>query len=332
MRKEVAALVSAIWTPLTIADEVAFQGACVKVAAAFLKCRQNGDIAGANDWMECLLAARQYTAEPFSSIYHYHLDLVVVATAEWLASQHKFAEALEFAADALQASEERDRRRQARGLPSSAAVVETHWRLLGVIADAKWRLTEEHRDVVLTPVQHVQTWLRHAEIAQGRMAPPDLGLRVTPSRDVLDEQRRTTESLLWSGLWTASCAWRFCRAELLALVRVFNLLHRRMYKSAGLALAEGHWHTEAPLAPESPFYWRFEIVKQWLGRQMRIASGEPPVVPFSVKEVEELYSQLLFSLELKHAGRLDKPLEESLELDYNWMLGQLRAEPEGSGG
>jgi hypothetical protein len=320
MRPEVAALVQDTWTQDVVNNEVAFRAAMNKVSSAFLTCRRNDDIVTANNWMGCLMEARRFSAEcPYASIYAHNLAFVSATMADWLACQHKYGDAVDIAARAWETLDSRDARRSALGLPALPSI-ESRWRLLGVLADVKWRMPDEqYKDVVLTPGQHVQAWLRYAQRLHENLG-------AEPSEELTPQQRITrlqvdktkTESLLWAGLWTACCAFRYCKMELVRLVREFNILHRRHYRCAGLAMAERHWLEDAPLAPESPLYWHFEIAKQWISEQKQ-AKGGPRRSSFTIDELEELYSQLLLSIEIWTEARPDKVYTAGLERDYRWM-------------
>ena len=327
MGPEVAKMVRETWTEDVVTDELRFKNALVKLSNAVIGCRRRNDTAGANLWLECLIEARSYTLEAsFSTIYAHWLGLVSHVMCDWLVCQHQYEEAIEMATHAWETLDAKDARLEALGLPASPSSG-SRWRLLGVLADIKWRMpSEQYRDVVFTPVQHVQAWLRYSQILQADLlssAPQSDSPLLERQEHLRDDQRRT-ESLLWAGLWTACCAYRYCKVELVRLVREFNILHRRHYRCAGLALAERHWLDDAPLAPESPMYWHFEIAKQWINEQKAGSSASSQRRPgFSVHELDEAYSQLLMSVDHWTQGRPDKVYSEGLELDFQWMKSEL---------
>jgi hypothetical protein len=326
MRPEVAVLINQTWTQSSISDEAAFQAAANKVVAAILLCRRNDDIQGAYDWLECLVEARRFSYEcPMATIYAHYLGLVSATLADWLVCKHQFTEAVNVAVNAWETLDQKDARRRALCLEPTPSIA-SRWRLLGVLADVKWRVaTDEFRDTVLTPTQHVQAWLGYSQALHDELArplPPEATEHNRQERR--QRERRNIESLLWAGLWTACCAHRYCRTELLKLVREFNTWHARAYRSAGLALAERHWLEAAPLAPESPLYWHFEIAKQWLA-EMKLPRTGIRRSAFTLDELEELYIQLRLSVEMWTAGRPDKVYNSGLELDYQWMREELVA-------
>jgi hypothetical protein len=328
MRPEVAQLINQTWTAEAASNGDDFEKVIRSVANSYLAKRRKGDITAANDWLECLMGARQLAfEEPLASIYADYLAMVSANMADWLVCQHKFAEAAEVAAHAWESLNAKDARRAALGLPRADSMM-SRSRLLGVLADAKWRMPgDQLRDVVLTPTQLLQAWVGYAQSHQNKSGPLPPEASPLERRNHHETDKRHSESLLWSGLWTACCAYRYCRSDLVRLVREFNILYRRHYRSAGLAISEGHWKEDAPLAPDSPLYWHFEIAKHWLGSQKALAAGRKPAA-FDTDDLEELYSQLLLSVERWTEGRPDKVYADGLKLDYRWMRDALNPDPD----
>jgi hypothetical protein len=245
--------------------------------------------------------------------------------ADWFVCQHRFDEAFPLIVRAWETLDANAARRAQLGLEAQPAYT-ARWRLNGTLADAKWRVPwTEQRDVVLPPAEQVQTWLQHARrIRSLRNLEALAGESEDDRRKRVSDHRNSTESVLWAGLWTAACAWRYCHGELLPLVREFNTLYHEQYGSTCLALEERHWVKERPLAPDSPLYWHFEIVKQWLAQERVWRSSHPPRHdPLLLDELDQLHHHLRRSAARWLEGRADKIYSDGIGLDYRWMKGGL---------
>jgi hypothetical protein len=330
-RPAVAELARETWTADVLASTQAFQRRILAVSSSVLECRRKADIAGANDWLGCLIAVREHAAEePLATPYANYLGLVSSTMADWFVCRHQYAEAIALITNAWETLDSKDKRRESLGLPAHLAPP-SRWRLLGVLCDIKWRVPlGEYRDVIMTPVQHAQAWITHGHTVQARMeeyaADPSVSEAERQSR--LDTSRKIYESVLWAGLWTASCIYRYCRSELLRLLREFNIVYRQRYHCAGLALEDGHWQTHPPLAVESPMYWHFEIVKKWLSWEKMLHSAHPAKRnALTLEELDDLYAHLRQSVLGWTVGREDLVYAAGVDLDHQTMRSALETLP-----
>ena len=329
MSSAVADLAQQVWPHGTGGDDESYRKALRDAAQAMLVCRRRLDPAACNQWLNAIQEVGQYaTVEPRISAYAGTLGLATITLADWLVSQHRFEEALKIISTAWSTLDARDVRRAAAGLAPTKSI-RGRVSLLGILCDAKWRMPFGDRsNVVVTPTQHVDTWLMYATRMPQVKADILAGFAEASPGDQLKKQKEArviTEALLWSGLWVACVALRYCRRALVGHIQAYNQLHQEYCGSAGLALEERHWQIDLPLIIQSPLYWQFEISKQWLAHERAARSARPARRPaLTLDELEELYSRLRSSATHWTQDRRDEAYETSIELDYQWIKSALQ--------
>jgi hypothetical protein len=302
------------WTAEVLSSEEKFREATLRVTSGVYECYTFDSPHAARFLYRCFSAARGFIREePFLTILDYNTASSAGHLANWYACEHKFDEALELIREAWAMLDAKDARRELVGLPP-APTTAPRVMLLTTLADIKWRYeSDQIADSLLTPKQQAQVWLRYCNrVADWYKQRPD-------KEEAL---RHEMERMLWAGLYVAACALRYAPDSLDGIVDQFNIEHEERF--GGLGLRRGTRHADAETsAPDTPWYWHFEIIKSWLPHAVPSTSAE--FDDTVIGELDTMYDRLVIIARDWILARSNSSYLGSVLRDRNWMRAKLLA-------